>query len=202
MSAPVVVDISMSVDGYVTGPNAGTGNGLGDGGLPIHDWVLQGNTDDRTVLDESFEQTGAVIMGRNLFDVVDAPDGWNDEMGYGADQAGKPQPPIFVLTHEAPAKTRLGGRFRFVTDGPESALAQAQEVAGSKEIVVMGGGETCHEFLAAGLADVLRLHVAPIVLGGGTRLFPADQSATVPLEFVDVVTTPNAQHLKYKVVKK
>jgi dihydrofolate reductase len=201
MSAAVVVDISMSLDGYVTGPNAGPGNGLGDGGDGIHDWVMNGNAEDRVILDDSFEQTGAVIMGRNLFDVIDSPDGWSDEMGYGADQAGKPQPPIFVLTHEPPAKTRLGDRFRFITDGPESALAQAREVADSKDIVVMGGGETCHEFLAAGLADVLRLHVAPVVQGAGTRLFPADGGPTVALRFTEVVSTPTAQHLVYEVEK-
>lgn len=200
MSA-VIVDISMSLDGYVTGPNAGPGNGLGDGGEGIHDWVMKGNADDRTVLDDSFDQTGAVIMGRNLFDVVDAPDGWNDEMGYGADQAGKPQPPIFVLTHEPPANPRLGDRFRFVTDGLESALTQAREVAGSKDIFVMGGGDTCYQYLAAGLADVLRLHVAPVVQGGGTRLFPVDAGSTMPLKFTGVVSTPAAQHLTYRVEK-
>ncbi|GAA1608885.1 dihydrofolate reductase family protein [Kribbella sancticallisti] len=201
MSA-VVVDITMSLDGYVTGPAAGPGNGLGDGGEGLHDWVMKGSTEDRAVLERSFEQTGAVIMGRNLFDVVDGPGGWNEEMGYGAKPDGESQAPIFVLTHQPPAKTRLGDRFRFVTDGPESALAQAQEVAGSKEIVVMGGGETCYEYLAAGLADVLRLHVAPVVLGGGTRLFPAEPGTTVPLEFTEVVSTPGAQHLTYKVAKK
>jgi dihydrofolate reductase len=175
----VVVDISMSLDGYVTGPNAGVGNGLGDGGMVLHDWVFHGNADDQAVLDAAFEQTGAVIQGRNLFDVIDAPDGWSDELGYGAKPTGEVNPPVFVLTHSAPAEPRLGDRFHFVTDGVTSVVEQALAVAEGKDVMVMGGGQLCHEVLAAGLADVLRLHVATVVLGDGTRLFPAEPSETV-----------------------
>ena len=195
----VVVDISVSLDGYVTGPNVSLDNGLGDGGEALHEWAFQGNADDRAVLDASFEATGAVIQGRNLFDIIDSPHGWTDEMGYGAKPSGEVNPPVFVITHAAPAKTRLGDRFHFVTDGVESAIRQALEVAGDKEVVVMGGGQVCHEVLAAGLADVLRLHVAPVVLGDGTRLFPAGAAPSYALELADSVSTPNAQHLTYRV---
>jgi dihydrofolate reductase len=197
----VVVDISVSLDGYVTGPNVSLTNGLGDGGEALHEWVFHGTAEDRDVLDEAFEATGAVIQGRNLFDIIDGPGGWNDEMGYGAKPTGEVNPPIFVVTHSAPAQTRLGDRFRFVTDGVESAVAQAREAAGDKDVFVMGGGQICHEVLAAGLADIVQLHVAPVVLGDGTRLFPADAAPTYSLDLVRSISTPAAQHLTYRVRK-
>jgi dihydrofolate reductase len=196
----VIVDISVSLDGYVTGPNVGIGNGLGDGGMALHDWVFHGTAEDSAVLDAAFEGTGAVIQGRNLFDIIDAPDGWSDEMGYGAKPTGEVNPPVFVVTHSAPAKPRLGDRFHFVSS-PEDAVKQALAVAEGKDVVVMGGGQICHEVLAAGLADVLRLHVATVVLGDGTRLFPAEAAPAVGLELVESVSTPAAQHLTYRVVK-
>ncbi|MEV6282320.1 dihydrofolate reductase family protein [Kribbella sp. NPDC051770] len=198
--SPVVVDITVSLDGYVTGPNAGPGNGLGDNGEALHNWVFDGTDEDRAVLDRSFTETGSVVQGRNLFDVIDAPDGWTDELGYGAQPNGEQNPPIFVVTHEAPAKTRLGDRFTFVTDLAD-AIRQAREAAGDKDTVVMGGGEVCYAVLAAGLADVLRLHVAPVVLGGGTRLYPAGDGPRVDLELTSAISTPNAQHLTYAVRK-
>ncbi|MET9274250.1 dihydrofolate reductase family protein [Kribbella sp. NPDC003557] len=196
----VVVDISVSLDGYVTGPGAGVDNGLGDGGEALHDWVFHGTDADRTVLDSAFDATGAVIQGRNLFDVIDAPGGWSDEMGYGAKPTGEVNPPVFVVTHTPPVSTRLGDRFRFVAS-PAEAVSQALEVAEGKDVYVMGGGQICHEVLAEGLADVLRLHLAPVVLGGGTRLFPAGSAPAYALELVDAVSTPAAQHLTYRVVK-
>ena len=196
----VVVDISVSLDGYVTGPNAGVGNGLGDGGEALHDWVFHGTDADRAVLDAAFEASGAVVQGRNLFDVIDAPDGWSDELGYGAKPTGEINPPVFVVTHTPPAHPRLGDRFHFV-GSPADAIAQGREVADGKDVYVMGGGQICHEVLAEGLADVLRLHLAPVVLGGGTRLFPADNAPAYALELVEAVSTPAAQHLTYRVVK-
>jgi dihydrofolate reductase len=196
----VVVDISVSLDGYVTGPNAGVGNGLGDGGEALHDWVFHGTDADRAVLDAAFEASGAVVQGRNLFDVIDAPDGWSDELGYGAKPTGEVNPPVFVVTHTPPAKPRLGDRFHFV-GSPSEAVSQGLEVAGGKDVYVMGGGQICHEVLAEGLADVLRLHLAPVVLGGGTRLFPAENAPAYALELIEAVSTPAAQHLTYRVVK-
>ncbi|MGW5194065.1 dihydrofolate reductase family protein [Kribbella sp. NPDC004138] len=196
----VVVDISVSLDGYVTGPNAGVGNGLGDGGEALHDWVFHGTDADRAVLDAAFDASGAVVQGRNLFDVIDAPDGWSDEMGYGAKPTGEVNPPVFVVTHTPPASPRLGDRFRFV-GSPAAAVAQGKEVAGGKDVYVMGGGQICHEVLAGGLADVLRLHLAPVVLGGGTRLFPAESAPAYALELIEAVSTPAAQHLTYRVVR-
>jgi dihydrofolate reductase len=196
----VVVDISVSVDGYVAGPNVALDNGLGDGGEAVHNWVFHGTDADRAVLDAAFEETGAVVQGRTLFDIIDAPGGWSDEMGYGAKPTGEVNPPIFVVTHTPPDKTRLGDRFRFV-GSPTEAVKRAKEVAGGKDVVVMGGGQICHAVLAEGLADVLRLHVANVVLGDGTRLFPAEPSAAFGLELVQAVSTPSAQHLTYRVQK-
>ncbi|QNE18903.1 dihydrofolate reductase [Kribbella qitaiheensis] len=198
----VIVDISMSLDGYVTGPNAGLGNGLGDGGMPLHEWVHHGAAEDRAILDAAFERTGALVQGRNLFDVIDAPGGWSDETGDVTGPSGEANPPVFVVTRSAPAQTRLGDRFRFVTDGVANAVEQALEVADGKDVVVMGGGQICHEVLAAGLADVLLVHVANVVLGAGTRLFPAEPSESVHLELTESISTPAAQHLTYRVVKK
>ena len=196
----VVIDISVSLDGYVTGPNVGLDNGLGDGGEALHDWVFHGTDADQAILDASFEATGAVVQGRNLFDIIDGPGGWNEEMGYGAKPTGEVNPPIFVVTHSAPEKTRLGDRFRFV-GSVEDAVEQARAVAEGKDVVVMGGGQVCHEVLASGLADVLRLHVATVVLGDGTRLFPATAAPAIGLELVECVSTPAAQHVTYRVVK-
>jgi dihydrofolate reductase len=196
----VVVDISVSLDGYVTGPNAGVGNGLGDGGKPVHEWVFNDNDADRAVLDAAFDTTGAVVQGRNLFDVIDGPGGWSDELGYAALPTGELNPPIFVVTHTPPSQTRLGDRFHFV-GSPAEAVARAQEVAGSKDVVVMGGGQICHAVLAEGLADVLRLHVASVVLGSGTPLWPTAPSTGFGLELIEAVSTPAAQHLTYQVVK-
>ena len=147
-----------------------------------------------------YARSGAVIMGRRLFDVVDGPDGWNDEVGYGAERDQTAAPPVFVMTHSAPDTWRLGERFTFVTDGLHSAVEKARAAAGEKDVVVMGGGETCHAFLAAGLVDLLNIHLAPLVLGAGTRLFPAEESERIRLELVASESAPGAEHLSYRVI--
>jgi dihydrofolate reductase len=202
MSGQVVVDISMSLDGYVTAAGADPEHGLGVGGESIHEWVFgKVSPQDRKVIDDMLARTGAVIMGRRTFDVVDGPNGWNDAIGYGADrhQTVTP-PPVFVVTHSAPDKWRLGDRFSFVTDGLPSAVTKARAAAGDKDVVIMGGGATCHAFLAAGLVDTLNIHLAPVVIGDGTRLFPAAQAKRVDLELVSSVSTSAAEHLSYRVV--
>src|SRR6476659_745703 len=139
----VIVDITISLDGFVTGPNPGPSNGLGDGGMALHDWVFKGNSVDKRILDESFERAGAVVMGRNTFDVVDSPGGWNEEMAFGAMRKGREAPPNFVVSHSEPADFRLSsgiaGSFEFVTDGLAAAVARAREAAGEKDVTLMGG---------------------------------------------------------------
>lgn len=196
----VVVDITVSLDGYVTAPGADVEHGLGMGGEVLHNWVTAATPDDTRFLDAPYERTGAVIMGRHLFDVVDGPDGWDETMGYGARAEGPTAPPVFVLTHSVPDEVRLGPRFRFVTDGLASVLHRARAAAGGKDVMVMGGGDVCYQFLRSGHADKLVLHIAPVILGGGTPLFRADGSAPVRLELLDSVATAAAQHLTYRVL--
>jgi uncharacterized protein YndB with AHSA1/START domain/dihydrofolate reductase len=197
----VVIDITMSLDGYVAAAGVDLAHGLGIDGDVIHDWVLGARTqEDTEVLDKGVARTGAVVMGRTLFDIIDGPDGWNDEVNYGADRAAAELPPVFVVTHSVPDQMRLGERFTFVTDGLRSTLAKAKAAAGDKHVVIMGGGQTCHAFLNAGLVDIVTIHLAPIVLGAGTRLFPAEGSTRVKLELVESVSTPGAEHLTYRVL--
>ncbi len=182
----------MSLDGFVTGPRAGPDNGLGDGGSPIHNWVFSGDPVDEDLLAAGTEQSGAVVMGRNLFDVIDGPDGWNDEMGYGAQHAARP--PFFVLTHRPPASVRLGLDFAFVADGVESAVAAARAACpADKNVVVMGGGDVVRQVIDAGLLDELRIHLSPIIMGSGTPLFANVQRH----EFrqTDVRVSASATHL-------
>ncbi|WP_433226765.1 SRPBCC domain-containing protein [Microtetraspora malaysiensis] len=198
----VVVDISMSLDGYVSGPGVDLEHGLGVGGEPLHAWVTDERTPrDAEILRASFADTGAVIMGRRTFDIVDGPNGWNDEVGYGHDQDQAAAPPVFVVTHSPPEKVRLGDRFSFVTDGLDSAVDKARAAAGGKDVVIMGGGTIAHGFLRAGLVDILRIHLAPIILGAGVPLFPEGMPESLRLEPLDSVSTPAAEHLTYRVIK-
>jgi dihydrofolate reductase len=191
----VIADISMSLDGFVTGPNAGPEAGLGVGGEPLHTWVFAGDPVDRAVLEASTEHSGAVVMGRNLFDIIDGPGGWNDEIGYGADQVGRP--PFVVVTHEPPSSVRLALDFTFVTDGVVVAVEAAKAKAGDKAVVVMGGGDVIRQCLDAGVVDELRIHLSPIVLGAGTPLF--DAAVRRELRQTDVQVSPHATHLTYEV---
>lgn len=188
----IVVELSTSLDGYATGPDDGPEHGLGVGGEPIHNWVLAGSSVDRKILDDLQARTGALIMGRRTFDVIDGPRGWSDTNDGD-------EPPIFVLTHEPPSTWRLGDRIRFVTDGLRSAADQARAAAGDKDVIVMGGADVCHAFLEAGLADVLNLHLSHVVLGAGNRFFP-DGTKPFQLQLVDSVSTETAEHLSYHVI--
>ncbi|MGW5671074.1 dihydrofolate reductase family protein [Micromonospora sp. NPDC003776] len=196
----VIADISMSLDGYITGPAVDQQHGLGIGGEAIHGWVLDTPRSpvDEAVLARSFAETGAVVMGRRLFDIVDGPNGWNDDVGYGHDQNQSAAPPCYVVTHEPPGTVRLASRFRFVTDGVAAAIDQARAAAGAKDIVVMGGANVIDQSLAAGLVDELRIHLSPLVLGGGTRLF--DLAGPTRLVQREVIESPRATHLTYEVL--
>ena len=197
----VIADISMSLDGYIAAAGADPDHGLGIGGEAIHAWVLDEprSAADEAVLARGFEQTGAVVLGRRLYDVVDGPDGWNDEVGYGHDQNQSAAPPCYVVTHERPAEVRLASRFRFVTDGVAAAVEQARAAAGGKDVVVMGGANVIDQCLAARLVDELRIHLSPVVLGGGTRLFDLAGPATLIQR--EVTESPRATHLTYDVVR-
>jgi len=191
----VVGDISMSLDGYVTAAGVDAEHGLGVGGEAIHEWALNPSAVDREILAESTDGSGAVIMGRHLFNFIDGPHGWNDEMGYGASAAATP--PFFVVTASEPTHVRLELDFTFVLDGIEAAVRQAQDAAGDRDVVVMGGGEVVRSALDAGVLDLLRIHLAPVVLGGGTPLFV--DGMRHDLRQHDVRVSPLATHLVYAV---
>lgn len=197
----VIADISMSLDGYVTAPGADSEHGLGIDGEGIHGWVLEEPRSpiDEAVLARSFEATGAVVMGRRLFDIVDGPNGWSEEVGYGHDQDQSAAPPCYVVTHEPPAQVRLAARFRFVTEGVAAAITRGRATAGDKDVIIMGGANVIDQCLAAGLVDELRIHLSPLLVGGGTRLF--DLVGPTRLIQRDVTESPRATHLTYEVVK-
>jgi dihydrofolate reductase len=192
----VIADITMSLDGYVTGAGADPMHGLGDA-EELHDWVMDQDAVDTEVLERTTASTGAVVMGRRLFDVVDGPGGWTGEMGYGAQEVGTPS--FFVVTHNPPDDVRLareqGLRFTFVDD-VAGAIEQAKGAAGDGDVVVMGGGDVIGQTVEAGLADELHLHLAPMVLGDGTPMFKPGtrrhyrQRAVTP--------SSNAVHLVYE----
>jgi dihydrofolate reductase len=174
----VIADITMSLDGYVTGPVADSDYGLGDV-EQLHAWVDEQDPVDTEILERATAATGAVVMGRRLFDIVDGPNGWTEEMGYGAQQAATP--PFFVVTHSPPDDVRLerelGLRFTFV-HGMAAAVDQARSAATDGHVVIMGGGDVIGQAIEAGLVDELHLHLAPMLLGGGTPLFRAGTRQT------------------------
>ncbi|GAA4832544.1 dihydrofolate reductase family protein [Garicola koreensis] len=195
----VVADISMSLDGYVTGPEPDSESGLGRGGEAIQQWVFQSHSSpqDQQFLKTSAEATGAIIMGRRTFDFIDGPNGWDDQVSYGYDQQTPSRPAVFVVTHHPPQQSRLADGFAFITDGMEAAVSAARQAAGVREAVIMGGAEVIGQALAGGLVDQLRIHLSPVLMGSGTRLF--DLVGERLLTQADVVVTPHATHLTYLV---
>jgi len=200
----IIADISVSLDGFVTGPDPGPDSGLGTGGRALHTWAFSDDPEDRRILREATARSGAVVLGRRLFDVVDGPHGWDDTTGYGAGEVGKPA--FVVVTRSPPESVRLTGLdWTFVTTGLPDAVTAARERAEAAssdsgkdlDVVLMGGGATVGSALDAGLVDVLSLHLAPVVLGAGTPLF----TGAVPRTLVQrsVTSTSTATHLTYDV---
>jgi dihydrofolate reductase len=206
------LDISISLDGYVAGPDPSEENPLGRGGEQLHEWALgleawrrphglEGGEVNRSteVMEEAQANLGATLMGRNMFGGEGAWEAkpwdgwWGDEPPFHM--------PVFVLTHHErePLVKDGGTTFTFVTDGIESALAQAQEAAGGKDIALAGGAAVAQQFLRAGLVDEMQLHVAPVLLGGGTRLLDNLEGTSLELECIRVIDAPGVTHLKYRV---
>ena len=201
----VIADISVSLDGFVTGPDPGPDNGLGIGGEALHTWAFSDDPDDRRVLREATARSGAVILGRRLFDLVDGPTGWNDETGYGVGEVGKPS--FVVVTSSPPESVRLTDLdWTFVTSGLSDAVTAARERAEAAssdsgedlDVVLMGGGATVGSALVAGLVDGLTLHLAPVMLGAGTPLFTGGAPRTLVQR--SVTSTSTATHLSYDLV--
>jgi dihydrofolate reductase len=213
--AKLRVDISMSVDGFIAGPNPSEEEPLGEGGTQLHEWAFKlatwrkphglegGEVNASTeVLEESLDNIGATVMGRNMFGGGPGPWGENPWDGWWGDDPPF-RTPVFVLTHHErePLEKQGGTTFTFVTNGIASALEQAKEAAGGKDVSLGGGAKVIQQYLAAGLVDEIQLNVVSIVLGDGTRLFDNIAGADVKLEPVRVVDTPDVTHLKYRVVK-
>ncbi len=192
----VIADITMSLDGYVTGPGADIEHGLGDA-PELHAWVAEQDAVDAEVLEGATSASGAVVMGRRLFDTVDAPHGWSKEMGYGAQQVGTP--PFFVVTHSPPQDVRLerelGMHFTFLPT-LEAAIEEARTAAKDRDVVIMGGGDVIGQALEKGLVDEFRIHLAPLVLGGGTALFK--EGTRQQYRQREVVPSSNAVHIAYE----
>ncbi|MFG1684255.1 dihydrofolate reductase family protein [Nonomuraea sp. NPDC049269] len=193
----VIFSISMSLDGFIAAPNDEPGRGLGEGGEVLHDWVHGGEWGsfgpkgiDAEVLGELAAEVGAIIVGRRTFDMSEA---WGGHSPGGL--------PCFVMTHRPPEEwVREGSPFTFVTDGVESALAQARAVAGDRGIAIGGGADVGRQFLRAGLVDDLQIHLAPVLLGEGIRLFEIG-GEQVRLLRTRVLESPFATHLRFEVAK-
>jgi dihydrofolate reductase len=208
------VQIAVSLDGYVAGPNQTEENPLGEGGEQLHDWMIPlaafkethgeegGEVNESTpIVEEMFEGVGAGIMGRNMFGPIRGP--WPDDSWRGWWGENPPyHTPVFVLTHHErePLAMEGGTTFHFVTDGIESALEQARNAAGDQDVLINGGASVIRQYLGAGAIDEMTLSVAPVLLSAGEPLF--DESTGRPkLEQLRAVEAPGVTHLKYRVVK-
>jgi dihydrofolate reductase len=212
----LAVDISVSLDGFVAGPNPTLERPLGDGGDGLHEWAFAleswrkphglpgGETNASTkVIEETLEATGAVVMGRRMFSGGEGPwEGDPNANGWWGDEPPF-HVPVFVLTsHAREMLTMQGGTtFTFVTDGIAAALEEARAAAENKDVFVGGGASVVQQYLKAGLLDELQINVAPVLLGGGTRLFDVTGGPQPALEIIRVVEAPAVTHLRFRVMK-
>jgi dihydrofolate reductase len=210
--AKLKLNMTMSLDGYVAGPNQSLENPLGEGALGLHEWAFatrgfrqaHGMGDGgETGLDDSYaarwnENIGATIMGRNMFGPVRGP--WGDEAWSGWWGDDPPfHTPVFVLTHHArdPVELQGGTTFHFVTGGIEGALEQAAEAAGGRDVTLGGGASAAQQYLRAGLVDELDVHVVPMLLGGGSRLFESLDDGVAGYECVRLTSSSAVAHFTY-----
>ena len=205
--------ITMSLDGYAAGPDQSEQNPLGVGGMKLHEWVFplqafkeahggEGGEVNASspVVEERRANIGATIMGRNMFGPIRGP--WPDESWRG--WWGEDPPfhhPVFVLTHHPrePLEMDGGTTFHFVTEGIEQALEQAERAANGQDITLAGGASVVNQYLAAGLVDEIDLSIAPVILGGGERLFAELEQGALNLEQIRAVDAPGVTHIKYDV---
>jgi dihydrofolate reductase len=212
----LIFDITTSLDGFVAGPNPSLEDPLGQGGEQLHDWAIatrawrerhgmEGGEEnaDSEVVAEGIARQGAVIMGRRMFSSGSGH--WEDDPNRDGWWGDDPpfRNPVFVLTHHARDRVEFenGTTFNFVTAGVEAALEQAQAAAGERDVLIAGGAETIQQYLAAGLIDEFDIHVAPMLLGSGTPLFGGAGTERPNVELTRVLSSPDAAHLRYRVVK-
>jgi len=209
--------VSMSLDGFVAGDNQGPDNPLGVGGELLHAWMRElevwraqagqtggGSNASTKVLKEEGENIGAIVMGRNMFGGGPGP--WSSEQPWRGWWGENPpfHRPVYVLTHyeREPLAMDGGTTFTFVTGGIHAALDLAREAAGGQDVALFGGGSTAGEYLAAGLVDEVSIHLVPVILGAGVRLFDnPDLASTLRLEQVSAMEAPGVAHLKYRVTR-
>jgi dihydrofolate reductase len=214
-SGPTVVSsvtcqISMSLDGFVAGPNQSSENPIGERGLRLHDWLfataswrkqagLEGGEDgvDSAVFSEGVEAAGAYIMGRKMFG--GGAGEWNDSWRGWWGEEPPFHAPVFVLSHHqrAPLVMEGGTTFTFVTDGIKATLEQARAAAGDQSVAIAGGASVVQQYLTAELLDELHLHIVPVVLGSGERLL--ENVGDPRLEPINVIASPAVTHVKYRV---
>jgi dihydrofolate reductase len=188
----VILDTSMSLDGFMTADNRTAEVPLGEGGEVLTQWAI----DDAAgveLLGKWVGNLGASIAGRVTYD-TSLP--WWGPNG----PSGDARRPLFVVTHQAPQDTLENGVYSFVTDGIDRALAQAQAAAGDQDVVVMGGADVGRQYLRAGLIDEVQIHLVPVVLGGGTPMF--DDVGRLELTTLEVVRSEHATHLRYRVERR
>jgi dihydrofolate reductase len=208
--------VSVSLDGFLAGPHQSVENPLGVGGERLHEWAfplaafrkmhgLEGGEVNAStpIIEESIANVGAVLLGRNMFGGGPGP--WHEEPprnGWWGDDPPY-HTPVFVLTHHPRKPLEMQGSttFYFVTDGIESAFAQAKNAAAGKDVTIGGGADCVRQYLAAGLIDEFDLHVVPVLLGEGARLLDHLGSAGLAFEQVRVVEAPGVVHLKYRAVR-
>jgi dihydrofolate reductase len=211
--ARLICDISISLDGFVAGPSPSLEEPLGKGGELLHEWAfaaqswreshgLEGGEQnaDSGVIEEWIRATGAVVMGRKMFSGGEG--GWEDDpRAHGWWGENPPfHVPVFVLTHHARETLDMEGdtSFTFVTDGIEAAVEQARAAAGDKDVHLAGGASVIQQSLKAGLLDELQIHIAPVLLGGGTPLFDRLGIEPFSLEATRVIASPSVTHLRFK----
>ncbi|HEU0317709.1 MAG TPA: dihydrofolate reductase family protein [Solirubrobacteraceae bacterium] len=208
----VTCHISISLDGFVAGPRQSLEHPLGEGGLRLHAWIFEtetwrrrhgleggARTADSEVVENAAAGVGAYIMGRRMFGGGDGP--WDETWTGWWGEDPPYHVPVFVLTHQPrdPLPMQGGTTFTFVTDGIESALAQARAAAGAADVAIAGGASAVRQYLAAGLLDELYLHIVPVVLGSGERLL--EDVGDPVLEPVSVIASPAVTHVRYRVVR-
>ena len=189
----VIINITMSLDGFVTGLNDGIGNGLGDGGMILHEWAREGRTEaDLQLLQDPENSIGCTILGRRTFDI--AEQAWGNSPPFEGED-------VFVLTHR-PHETIVRGstKFIFVTDAIEDVLDRARRSTPDKDIHLMGANIS-QQYLKAGLVDEMEIHVANVLLGAGRPLFAHIGDKHIKLERIRVIATPSATHLRYRVLQ-
>ena len=189
----VILDISMSLDGFITATNVRLGAGLGDDGDILHNWAFNSDDQRNHELLKTGASLGALIAGRNTYD-ISIP--WWEADG----PTGPARIPLIVVSHTVPEAIPDGGVYTFA-DGIETALELAQKAAKDKDIAIMGGANIAQQFFKAGLIDEISLHLAPVIFGSGTQLFENLGNEHIQLETPEVIETPESTHLRFRVIK-